>query len=868
MTPLKVEVISTPLLSFDGGRGAALVVFNDQRKPVKLTVRGAEPDQLTAGPFYSYHLLKMPGDGRLEVTSELGEKFEFDVRFGRPRRFRVYLVPTVHTDWGYTAPQDQVAEIHRKNTETGLQLASSGVKWVAEVIYQMVGHVDDPAIREQNARGLFGIQALPLNVLIGLCSHEELIRLLYPAAELRKKGYRIKVAALNDIPTAPWGLVTALADAGIPYYIQGSNPDRGPLHVNGNIRSPFYWVGPGGKKVLAWFSGGYDGLLFGFNGYHQGMSAGLLSDASTAAAGIGLFTAEYEARGYPYEELLMYGAYVDNRPIDGKYAEVVSDYSKEWVNPQVLISTPEEFFEEIERKHGAEIPELKGDFGSYWEDGAASSAREEAASLEAKRLLAGYEAMNALGKANGELAARAWDDVIFWDEHTWGDAKSVSDPHCEAQLKQWEVKSAFATRPLSELRKAMGEGFYFNPYPYPLDFYEEGSHYYLPPLSSSPKRPADAAPRAFPGFLEDEHYRLDFEGGRVVRVVDKETGDVIFKAGTYSFDEVVYVEGGKGTKLERTITNWWDFGQVREAEEGRDYVLQRERAEVESYEEGPELKRVRIRGTCGPVVVIKTIELGSRKKEIRVRNEVVKPEVYEKEALYFAFPTGMERPEVYVEEPGAFTNVNSELAPGACAGWFSTNGIVVVSGYPDGSRLLRRKTSVFIKSWDAPLVTVGDVNRGLWPSQAPSSGLVFSYVMNNYWHTNYKAAQEGATFTYSFTSFPASEKTFAEASKFLSKGVPVGSQVNGPRLEVKGNVVCTTFKKLKSGDGLLLRLLEVDGRGASVEISAEGSWEFYDASATEEIGQKLGEGNQVELYVAPRSFRAVAIRPLRESTGT
>ncbi|MGC8615013.1 MAG: hypothetical protein ACP5UU_04275, partial [Thermoprotei archaeon] len=193
---MKFEVMSTPLLSSDGKRGAALVVFNDQRKDVALTVKGAEPDRLIARPFYSYHLLKMLGDGHLEVTTELGEKFELDVRFGKPRRFKVYLVPTVHTDWGYTAPQDQVAEIHRKNTEIGLQLASSGVKWVAEVIYQMVGHRDDPAIREQNARGFFGIQALPLNVLIGLCSHEELIRLLYPAAELRKRGYRIKVAAL------------------------------------------------------------------------------------------------------------------------------------------------------------------------------------------------------------------------------------------------------------------------------------------------------------------------------------------------------------------------------------------------------------------------------------------------------------------------------------------------------------------------------------------------------------------------------------------------------------------------------------------------------------------------------------------------
>ncbi len=861
MAGLRVELIPTPLLSFDGSRGAILIIFNDQGKEVTLAAKGAEPNQVVARPLYSYHVLKMPGNGHVDLVSENGESFAFDVQFAPPRRFKVYLVPTVHTDWGFTATQDVVAEIHRKNTEMGLQLASRGVKWVAEVIYQMVGHMDDPAIREQNVRGYFGIQALPLNVLVGLCSHEELVRMLYPAAELKRKGYRIKVAALNDIPTAPWGLVTALTEAGIPYYIQASNPDRGPIHVNGNIRSPFYWVGPSSKKVLAWFSGGYDGLLFGFNGYHQGMSAGLLSDPSTAAAGIGLFTAQYENRGYPYEELLMYGMYLDNRLIDGKYAQILSDYSKEWVNPQVIVATPEEFFEEVEKKHGDDLPELSGDFGTYWEDGAGRSPREEAASLEAKRLLAAYEAMNAFNPAGAVLSARLWEDLVFWDEHTWG-LGGVVNASSEELSKQWAVKSAFAVGPLAELKKALGDGFYFNPYPYPVEFYEEGIHYEVPPLSSVPKRTAETVSKPFPGFLEDDHYRLGFDGGKVVKIVDKDAGDVVFSAGAYSFDETVYVKGGKETRLDKTITNWIDFDGVREAVEGRDYVIYRESAKVEAYEEGPEVKRVKIRGTCGPVTVMKTIEIGSKKKEIRVKNEVVKPEVYDKEALYFAFPASLERPEVYVEEPGAFTNVGSELAPGACAGWFSTNGLVVVSGYPTGSRLLGRKTSVFIKSWDAPLVTVGDVNRGLWPSRVPVSGLIFSYVMNNYWFRNYYRASYGnsAAFSYSVTSFPASQQTFASAVRFLSKGVPVGSSIRDMGLEARGDVICTAIRRWSLGDGVFMRFLEVNGKSEEVELVAEKRWEFWETDATETPVKKLGTGKSLQLRAEPRSFLNVLLK--------
>ena len=47
-------------------------------------------------------------------------------------------------------------------------------------------------------------------------------------------------------------------------------------------------------------------------------------------------------------------------------------------------------------------------------------------------------------------------------------------------------------------------------------------------------------------------------------------------------------------------------------------------------------------------------------------------------------------------------------------------------------------------SHDAPLVCFQDINRGKWQSNLPfDTGHVYAYVMNNYWHTNYKAGQDG-----------------------------------------------------------------------------------------------------------------------------
>jgi len=58
---------------------------------------------------------------------------------------------------------------------------------------------------------------------------------------------------------------------------------------------------------------------------------------------------------------------------------------------------------------------------------------------------------------------------------------------------------------------------------------------------------------------------------------------------------------------------------------------------------------------------------------------------------------------------------------------------------------------------DVPLVTLGDINRGEWPEQfGKRPGTIFSYVMNNYWDTNYRARQGGHfRFHYVVTNAPS-----------------------------------------------------------------------------------------------------------------
>jgi alpha-mannosidase len=57
---------------------------------------------------------------------------------------------------------------------------------------------------------------------------------------------------------------------------------------------------------------------------------------------------------------------------------------------------------------------------------------------------------------------------------------------------------------------------------------------------------------------------------------------------------------------------------------------------------------------------------------------------------------------------------------------------------------------VTVATPDAPLVEIGGLfAEQPWLRSLPRSQTLFSYVMNNYWHTNFKADQEGpVTFRY------------------------------------------------------------------------------------------------------------------------
>ena len=91
------------------------------------------------------------------------------------------------------------------------------------------------------------------------------------------------------------------------------------------------------------------------------------------------YCGELEDKGYPYEIVqVRYTIGGDNGPPDSELPDAVRRWNEEIESPKLVIATAQEMFEEFEKRYGAVLPVVSGDFTPYWEDGAASTARETA----------------------------------------------------------------------------------------------------------------------------------------------------------------------------------------------------------------------------------------------------------------------------------------------------------------------------------------------------------------------------------------------------------------------------------------------------------------------------------------------------------
>ena len=725
----------------------------------------------------------------VEVTIRAGGKeTTASATLAPARKWRVFIVPTVHTDIGYTDLQDRVAARHASNTAQALAAADKYpfFKWEFETFWQLDcflrAHPDRTAEVFQRLReGRMGLSGFFGNLLTGLCSHEALNRSTLSARELANRGgFPLQSVILDDVPSAIGSLPMVLAHSGIKYFIEGVNNDRGPYATQG-LKNPFYWEGPDGSRVLSHIAPGY------------ASAQGLISSMAQASERLPGYLAARENADYPYDAVLVNGAFGDNQGVAPWLQDVVEKWNAQWEYPKLILGRPADFFEYLEKNFAGRIPTLKTDFGGWWEDGAASSALETALCRRAEERAVTAEMLHSLSSIVGATPYPRsafddlWRNILLYDEHTWGAWCSISDPKSEQTLKQWEVKGSFARKADESSRELLKNGLaslaslaptadllVFNPLAWPRkdvvvtetveavedqaarrtspcqalpeggscfvasDLPSVGYRAYRHTTLSLPRKPAVAFA---PNQMENEFYRvtLDPRTGALKSVYDKEAKrELVDAESDYGLGELVYVTGGEGTYAVHSDLNL----------PAPKFTCHRPTATSLKQVNGPVFGELTSEATAEmfPNITLRA-RLYHGLKRIDLRYELDKKETAAKEAVYIAFPFALavEKGGLWLEYPDAITQPLKDQHSSACRDWFSVQRWLAAS---DGN------ATVVLSPLDTPLITLGGMTGSTWPRQLSlNRAHVFAYAMNNYWHTNYKAEQGGRqVFRFSLTS--------------------------------------------------------------------------------------------------------------------
>jgi hypothetical protein len=856
------------------------------RFPIAAVLRGADR--------YAFFLPEPAKPATADIRLRCGgEERALKLRLFPPRKWTVHLFHHSHSDIGYTELQTRVARNHadyldaviRYCRETEGYPDGAVFKWNVEIAWsleQLLRFYPEERMRElmelvKAGRVELGAWYLQLSDAF---SHEGLVRSVYLARDwARRYGVPLVSAMNNDVTGFSWAAPQVLAKAGVKYFATGINETRS----RAPLRRPnaFYWESPDGSRILHW-----NGEHYLFANYELRLHEG----CEAAAPKIRDYLARLEARGdYPYDLIAFNvgGRVTDNCPPGRHLSDIVKDWNERWAWPRLRLATMSEFFGALESRYGSGLPVYKLGWPDYWTDGVASTAFETGLNRTAHNDFASGEAWAALAaSANPAYAYPAGEireglnESMLYDEHTWGAWNSIDDPHSELARGQWTLKSAFAygAREKSRHVKAgalaalaprlpasLARGLaVFNPLSWertgpvravlPEDLARSGERFKLIDLRSSAEVPSQIvdgnavlfvaggipalgyavyglvpAPDPPPGeaapavVIKDDaiesgrwKVRLDPYSGGVASLVDKAAGaELADTASGYALNQYVYENPRGGRKAV-------DDMSVRPAFN---------RASPTSARLEPRLK--------GPVawsLVARSTPRGCRSLEQEVivydgldRVDIVdtldKEEVFEPEAVYFAFPFAMPAPRLAFEIADGWMAPEADQLPGTTRDWHTVQSWVEAAG---------ADRSVVWSPVEAPLVQFCDINTGKWLKTLDvRNAHVYSYAMNNYWMTNFKAAQDGrVSFRYSLTSRAGGRDPIASTrfgwethhpleAVWLAPGggtVSAGTALSYLGVDAPG-VVLQALKKAEDGDGWVLRLREVAGRPSDARLS-------------------------------------------------
>jgi hypothetical protein len=711
---------------------------------------------------------------------------------------------------------------------------------------------------------------------------------LAPVRMFRDLGLPVRTAMQDDVNGYAWCLVDYLHSLGIPYVTSGINSHRALKPFK--VPTPFWWESPSGKRVLAYRADHY--MSGNFVGIHT-------EDLDLISRELPAYLRQLETNGYPYASISVQhsGYSTDNSPPSTFASENVLRWNRMYEWPKLRTATVHEFLAWVEKEHGKDLPAFRAAWPDWWTDGYGCAVRETAAGRQAQADLIVNQGLLSMAQALGASLPKAVfhqmdavaDNLHFYNEHTFGAAESISDPLAENTQVQWSQKASYPWQAVMQARllreTAMGcLQQYLSPSPEPsivlfntLNWTRSGLHvlyadeqvlpkerefrivddrnrempvqlvesrpegnYWamwvsdVPPLGyvtyrilSTGKERIQEARFSPPDTVENAYYTLtiDRRAGAISSLVDRELGRELLDAKrSRQLGEFIYEK-----LVSRRPMEEYRLGEHARTGLGR--------IQVAPGVDGPIWQSIVLSGTsdgfAGDDGITCEVRLFKTAKRIDMQFRARKLPVNDPEAVYIAFPFALDQGVLQFEAQGGLVQPGENQIPGTTNDWNTVQNFAALRS-PAGQ--------IVLTSDEIPLMQFGGINTGRYKADAkPESQHIYSWVLNNYWTTNFRSSQEGdMTWSYSLTSGRDAGNSFATqfgwgvrvpfVSRVLPKGQSGSADARSRSLWPFAPSSVLLISSRPATQGIILHLRETAGQVTPLALDGAG-WKMEEVDA-------------------------------------
>lgn len=870
-----------------------------------------------------------------EAEIKIGDRKEVVKNFSMApvKEWEVYLVQHTHSDIGYTRPQSEILGEHLRYIDHALDYCDATdhydneakFRWTCETLWSVKEYLQRRP-QKQIDRLIARLKEGRIEATGMFLNFSEIIdeaAIAYQTKYLRmlkNQGIEVTTAMQNDVNGAAWSFIDIFKETGVKYLTMGLHGHR--------ARKPF------GQPTAFWWESPAENRLLAYRGehYQHGNTLRLISGSQDVFCNnLTNYLEDLEKKNYPYDKVsLQFSGYVtDNSPPSTKVCDIIKEWNEKYEWPKLRSALAKDFMIYLDEEIGDEIQKRKEAWPDWWTDGTGSATNETMVARNVHNeinitstllSLAALENQEIPLDIHDQIEA-IYDNLLFYDEHTFGAAESIRDPLSTNSVNQWNMKSAYVwdalkrvnllqeqalaylTADLPEYEKpsivvyntlnwsrhamvkifidqeTIPEGAAFtlrtqDHKEVPVEIVEqrvEGAYYNLwiedlPPLGYKTviihmEEESNNQQNAIDSPFENQYYRIDIDTdqGGIVALYDKSLGiNLIDEKSKYSLGQVIHEKLKNRHDLERLTAALRDT-VFRPLDQEYTTISN---LEIIGTAYGPIYKSIRLHGdlpiTADNRGIDMEIRLFHHEKKIDLLYRMVKLDIQDPEGLYVSFPFFLPDGQLFYEVQGGVISPGKNQLPGSASDWNTIQNFASVKN---------DEAQIIFVSNEIPLVQFGDLNIGRYYYQLnPKTNHIYSWVLNNYWVTNFKASQEGELrWKYSITS--TDNLTDKEAIRFgrnnrmssparlVSKG---SKTIDYNSLEYSfldfniPNLLVVNCTPALDNTGIILHLRETAGNRAIIDIQAlkekTAAKAIQRVNAMEEEMKKITSPLQIEPY--------------------